>query len=91
VLELTRCVVEVRARLILAWRNRSERAGAEIRALSAHLGHLDPRAVLQRGYSVVRDSSGAILRSPDTLAVGDAVDITFSQGGAESRIVRTRR
>jgi exodeoxyribonuclease VII large subunit len=91
VLELTRCVVEARARLILAWRNRSERAGAEIRALSAHLGHLDPRAVLQRGYSVVRDSSGAILRSPDTLAVGDAVDITFSQGGAESRIVRTRR
>jgi len=62
-----------------------------MRALGAHLAHLDPRAVLQRGYSVVRDSAGAILRSAGTLSPGDAVDITFSQGGAESRIVRTRR
>ena len=90
-LEWNRRVAEARARLALAWRNRSERAEAEIRALGAHLAHLDPRGVLQRGYSVVRDSSGAILRSADTLSAGDAVDITFAQGGAESRIVRTRR
>ena len=90
-LEWNRRVAGARARLALAWRNRSERAEAEMRALGAHLAHLDPRAVLQRGYSVVRDSAGAILRSAGTLSPGDAVDITFSQGGAESRIVRTRR
>jgi exodeoxyribonuclease VII large subunit len=89
--EWNRRVGEARARLALAWRNRSARADAEMRALGAHLAHLDPRGVLQRGYSVVRDSSGAILRSAGTLSVGDTVDITFSQGGAESRIVRTRR
>lgn len=89
--EWNRRVAEARARLVLAWRNRSERAEAEIRAHGAHLAHLDPRAVLQRGYSVVRDSSGAILRSSGTLSEGDLIDITFSQGGAESRIVRTRR
>jgi len=90
-LEWNRRVAEARARLALAWRNRSERAEAGMRALGAHLAHLDPRAVLQRGYSVVRDSSGAILRSASTLSAGDVVDITFSQGGAESRIERTRR
>jgi exodeoxyribonuclease VII large subunit len=89
-LEWNRRVAEARAHLTLAWRNRSGRADAEIRALGAHLAHLDPRQVLQRGYSVVRDSSGAILRSASTLSTGDSVDITFSQGGAESRIVRTR-
>ena len=89
--EWNRRVAEAGARLALAWRNRSERAEAGMRALGAHLAHLDPRAVLQRGYSVVRDSSGAILRSASTLSAGDAVDITFSQGGSESRIVRTRR
>jgi exodeoxyribonuclease VII large subunit len=88
--EWNRRVADARARLALAWRNRGERAEAEIRALGAHLAHLDPRAVLQRGYSVVRDSSGAILRSASTLSAGDVVDIAFSQGGAESRIVRTR-
>jgi exodeoxyribonuclease VII large subunit len=90
-LEWNRRVAGARARLALAWRNRSERAEANMRALGAYLVHLDPRAVLQRGYSVVRDSSGAIVRSASTLSAGDAVDITFSQGGAESRIVRTRR
>ena len=89
-LEWNRRVAQARAHLALAWRNRSGRADAEIRALGAHLAHLDPRQVLQRGYSVVRDSSGAILRSASTLSTGDSVDITFSQGGAESRIVRTR-
>ncbi len=91
VVEWNRRVADARARLALAWRNRSERAEAETRALGAHLAHLDPRAVLKRGYSVVRDSSGAILRSASTLSVGDVVDITLSQGGAESRILRTRR
>ena len=90
-LELKRRVAAARARLALAWRNRSERAEAEMRALGAHLAHLDPLAVLQRGYSVVRDGSGAVLRSAGTLAPGDVIDITFSQGGAESRILRTRR
>jgi exodeoxyribonuclease VII large subunit len=90
-LEWNRRLAEAHARLTLAWRNRSERAEAEMRALGAHLAHLDPRAVLQRGYSVVRDGSGAIVRSAGTLSAGDVVDITFSQGGAESRIVRTRR
>ncbi len=89
--EWNRRVAAARARLALAWRNRIEHAEAEMRALGAHLAHLDPRAVLQRGYSVVRDSSGAILRSAGTLLPGDAVDITFSQGGAEARVVRTRR
>ena len=89
--EWNRLVAAARARLALAWRNRSERAEAEMRALGAHLVHLDPRGVLHRGYSVVRDSSGAILRSAGTLAAGDVVDITFAQGGAESRVVRTRR
>ena len=89
--EWNRRVAAARARLALAWRNRSERAEAGITALGAHLAHLDPRAVLQRGFSVVRDSSGAILRSASTLSAGDVIDVTFSHGGAESRILRTRR
>jgi exodeoxyribonuclease VII large subunit len=81
---------QARTRLTLAWRNRSERAAAETKALSIQLAHLDPHAVLERGYSMVRDSSGRIVRSASTLAAGDLLDISFSQGGAETRVVRTR-
>jgi exodeoxyribonuclease VII large subunit len=90
-LELNRRIADARTRVELAWRNRSERAEAKIRTLGANLAHLDPLAVLQRGYSVVRDRKGAVLRGARTLATGDVVDITFSQGGAESRITRTRQ
>jgi exodeoxyribonuclease VII large subunit len=82
--------IQSHTRLTLAWRNRHERAAAQISALGMHLTHLDPHAVLQRGYSMVRDSSGQIVRSAGTLKPGDLADITFSQGGAETRIVRTR-
>ena len=81
---------EARARLALAWRDRIDHAAGETKALSLHLAHLDPHAVLQRGYSVVRDSSGGVVRSASALATGDLLDISFSQGGAETRVVRTR-
>jgi exodeoxyribonuclease VII large subunit len=88
--EWGRRAAEARARLALAWRYRSERAAAEIKTLSQHLAHLDPHAVLQRGYSMVRDSSGRLVRNASALATGDLVDISFAQGGAEARIVRGR-
>ena len=88
--ELGRRVVQARARLVLAWRNRSQRDAARIKTLSQHLAHLDPHAVLQRGYSMVRDSSGCIVRSAGALQPNELVDITFSRGGAEALVVRTR-
>ena len=88
--ERSQRVTQACARLATAWRNRSNRAAAELKALGAHLAHLDPHAVLERGYSMVHDSSGRIVRSAGTLAAGDPLDITFSQGGAEARVVRTR-
>ena len=39
---------------------------------------------------MVHDGSGRIVRSASALSAGDALDITFSQGGAETRVVRTR-
>jgi exodeoxyribonuclease VII large subunit len=51
---------------------------------------LDPRAVLERGYSIVRDQAGQIVRSSTTLRCGDAVDLTFARGGAIARIDHTR-
>jgi exodeoxyribonuclease VII large subunit len=58
--------------------------------LRASLLHLDPTAVLERGYSVVRDASGRIVHRGASLAPGDIVDITFADGGADARVERSR-
>jgi exodeoxyribonuclease VII large subunit len=59
-------------------------------ALRNALVHLDPTQVLARGYSIVRDVDGHVRRSSAGLAAGNALDITFSEGGAEVSVRATR-
>jgi exodeoxyribonuclease VII large subunit len=51
-------------------------------ALRTALSHLDPTQVLERGYSIVRDAGGHVRTTSAGLAAEDALDITFSHGGA---------
>jgi exodeoxyribonuclease VII large subunit len=62
---------------------------ARLEALAQNLAHLDPRAVLERGYSIVRDADGRIVRRAHGLAVGDPLGITFAEGTALARVERT--
>ncbi|MGE5093902.1 MAG: exodeoxyribonuclease VII large subunit [Betaproteobacteria bacterium] len=59
-------------------------------ALRTALGHLDPTQVLARGYSIVRDAQGHVVLRGSDLAAGDALDVTFSEGGAGVTVRDTR-
>ena len=78
------------ARLRAAMHTTLERAGSECAGRTASLSHLDPAAVLGRGYSVVRDRSGRIVLRSASLAAGDLLDITFAEGAADARVERSR-
>ncbi len=67
----------------------AQRAG-RIEALIQSLAHLDPRAVLARGYAIVRDADGRVVRRSATLAQGELLDLTFAEGGASARVEGTR-
>jgi exodeoxyribonuclease VII large subunit len=54
------------------------------------LTHLDPTRVLGRGYSIVRGPDGHVRRSSAGLGEGDALDITFAEGGAAARVTSPR-
>lgn len=56
--------------------------------LAGALAQLDPRAVLGRGYSIVRDAHGRAVTSARQLAVGDALALHFGDGGAAARVER---
>jgi exodeoxyribonuclease VII large subunit len=45
--------------------------------------------VLERGYSIVRDEAGRIVRQSREIASGDRVDITFAEGSASARVERS--
>jgi exodeoxyribonuclease VII large subunit len=76
-------------RLAAASRRRLGEREARVEALLRSLVHLDPRAVLERGYSLVRDAAGRLVRRGSEVAAGDLLDITFSRGGAQARVERS--
>lgn len=79
---------EVRARITLARtviRARLDRADDEVRHISRQVRALSPLATLARGYAVVQDASGTIVREPDQAPVGTHLSVRVEGGrfGAE--------
>jgi exodeoxyribonuclease VII large subunit len=56
------------------------RAGAEVARLSAQVHALSPAATLDRGYAVVQGPTGAVVRSPDSVVMGDSLRVRLSLG-----------
>ena len=65
---------------------RVERSGARVAALAQSLAHLNPQAVLERGYAIVTTADGAIVDDAARLEVGDDVTLAFARGSAGAKI-----
>lgn len=65
------------------------RLSARMAALAQNLAHLNPRAVLERGYAIVARDDGMIVQDSRDVAPGTAVGLTFARGGAHATIDRT--
>lgn len=50
------------------------------------LKHLNPNSTLARGYSIVRDATGQIIRDSRQLSSGAAIRLHFGQGAASARV-----
>ena len=64
-------------------------AVALLARLDAHLKHLNPQSVLERGYSITLDRQARVVRDAAQLSAGEGVRITFSRGWAEASVERT--
>ncbi len=56
--------------------------------LSQNLQHLNPQAVLTRGYAFIQNKLGTIISTSDQLQSGDEVTLTFGVGVAEAKICK---
>jgi exodeoxyribonuclease VII large subunit len=73
-------------RLLQSTNQRLQRATQHCQMLQEKLTTLDPKAVLQRGYAVVRLMNGTIARSAHELAIGQALHIQLGQGEVQVRV-----
>jgi len=74
-------------RLTLAMGNRLAFANHSIARLSANLSHLNPRSILERGYSIARDAQGRIVKDSGAIEVGSVLGLTFAAGAAKTKVV----
>lgn len=56
-----------------------------------NLQHLNPQAVLARGYAFVQNNTGTIISSSTQISSGDEVKLTFGAGTAEAVISKTSK
>ncbi len=59
---------------------------AQLAGLAASLRALSPQSTLDRGYAVVRDPSGDVVRDAAELAVGQRVSIRLARGSADADV-----
>ncbi len=57
--------------------------------IETSLSALNPESVLERGYSLAYDASGRVVKNAAGLKIGDTLNVKFSKGKAETKIIKT--
>jgi exodeoxyribonuclease VII large subunit len=70
-------------------RERLSQTRRRLENAEAKLGQLNPRLVLARGYAIVLDDSGAIVRNASGARQGDTVKLMFAEDAVKARITES--
>ncbi len=81
-------VEHLATRLGAASERRLRAHSARLDRLAASLAALSPQGTLGRGYALVRDGEGRLVRSHRQLADGMSLSMQFADGGAEALVSR---
>ncbi|MGZ4618262.1 MAG: exodeoxyribonuclease VII large subunit [Frankiaceae bacterium] len=82
-------VAALRARSHRCLQHRLEAAGADLARAVAHVRAVSPAATLARGYAVVQDQAGTLVRDCTAVSVGQPLDIRLAAGRMSVDVTRT--
>lgn len=87
----------LRARIVSDSRHLHASLGSQVRArrealngLAAQLELLNPQRTLERGYAIVRDSRGHVVRDPARIKARDTLTIRLANGSAEVGVAQVQ-
>lgn len=80
----------VSGRMMLAVERCLKDAASKLDSIEQRSSALNPRSVLERGYSYVTDGSGRALTSARSLSQGSMISISFRDGGAEAEVRKVK-
>lgn len=80
---------QLRERAHRSVQHRLERESATLSHTLARVRSLSPAQTLNRGYSIVQDSAGAIVRDASTLSEGEQITVRAAAGSAQATVTST--
>ena len=76
-------------RFNLSIKQQLQRQQKNLSQIEQNLHHLNPQAVLTRGYAFAQTKDGQIINNSAQIQTGDAINLTFGVGEAEAVISKT--
>jgi len=65
------------------------RARATLDSLAAQLTHLSPLGILERGYAIVQDQQGRIVRDAEAAPVKALLDVRLAKGRLRAKVTQS--
>jgi exodeoxyribonuclease VII large subunit len=84
-----RQINQLSQRLSLSIKQQLTRQQKNLIQLEQNLHHLNPQAVLSRGYAFAQNIHGDIITDSAQIKVGDDIQLTLAVGAAEARVTKT--
>lgn len=75
-------------RLRLAFSSRIALMSSAVEMMAARIRSADPRSVLSRGYALVTDARGVVLKSSSGIGEGDRIEVLFEDGKISATVDR---
>jgi exodeoxyribonuclease VII large subunit len=77
------------AGILQIMRLRLTRAHGRLDPLLAHLTQLSPLKILERGYAIVTNESGSIVKEPAEAPEGSKIDVRLARGQIAARVLKS--
>jgi exodeoxyribonuclease VII large subunit len=82
--------VDLGRRLSDALHARIDAKASRLASIEAHLKHLSPDLVLERGYSIVTNAAGSIVYDVAQIATGEELTLSLGRGSAQAEVKSTQ-
>ena len=81
-------MVQIHATLNRALHRQLQDRHLHLERMASHLAHLNPDAVLARGYSMVRNEKGEVVRESSQIRLDETLELRFHRGSAQTRVLK---
>ena len=84
-------IARFQAALSLGWQTQFQAASKRVARQEALLEAMSPQTVLQRGFAIVQNARGQIVRDGDSLKQGQKLHIAFASGSSDVQVLGSRK